>query len=73
MNKQLLVETHTLNYNRVQLTENVNKDNGNLMVEGILATAEIKNGNGRYYSRDLWEREMISIHNLSKKDEQWVN
>jgi hypothetical protein len=27
-------------------------------VEGILATAEIKNGNGRYYSQDLWEREI---------------
>ena len=28
------------------------------MVEGILATAEVKNGNGRYYSKDLWNREM---------------
>jgi hypothetical protein len=67
MNKQLLVETHTLNYNRVQLTENVNKDNGNLMVEGILATAEVKNGNGRYYSRDLWEREMGKYSQLIKE------
>ncbi|MDA9309730.1 primosomal protein [bacterium] len=67
MNKQLLVETHNLNYNRVQLTENVNKDNGNLMVEGILATAEIKNGNGRYYSRDLWEREMDKYSQLIKE------
>ena len=67
MNKQLLVETHTLNYNRVQLIENVNKDNGNLMVEGILATAEVKNGNGRYYSRDLWEREMGKYSQLIKE------
>ena len=67
MNKQLLVETHNLNYNRVQLTENVNKDNGNLMVEGILATAEIKNGNGRYYSKDLWEREMNKYSELIKE------
>jgi len=28
------------------------------MVEGILATAEVKNGNGRYYPRELWEREL---------------
>ena len=28
------------------------------LVEGILATAEVKNGNGRYYARELWEREM---------------
>ena len=67
MNKQLLVETHTLNYNRVQLIENVNKDNGNLMVEGILATAEVKNGNGRYYSKDLWEREMDKYSQLIKE------
>ena len=67
MNKQLLVETHNLNYNRVQLTENVNKDNGNLMVEGILATAEIKNGNGRYYSKGLWEREMDKYSQLIKE------
>jgi hypothetical protein len=33
-------------------------ERGNLIVEGILATAEIKNGNGRYYSRELWEREI---------------
>ena len=58
MNKKLLIETHTLNYNPITLTENVNNDNGNLVVEGILATAEVKNGNGRYYSKDLWEREM---------------
>jgi hypothetical protein len=31
---------------------------GNMIVEGILATAEVKNGNGRYYSRELWEREI---------------
>ena len=58
MSKKLLIETHTLSISPVKLTENVNKENGNLMVEGILATAEVKNGNGRYYSKDLWDREM---------------
>ena len=58
MSKKLLIETHTLSASPVTLTENVNKDNGNLLVEGILATAEVKNGNGRYYSKDLWNREM---------------
>ena len=58
MSKKLLIETHTLSVSPVKLTENVNKENGNLMVEGILATAEVKNGNGRYYSKDLWDREM---------------
>tara|TARA_Y100000592_G_scaffold100838_1_gene183192 strand:- start:3131 stop:3739 length:609 start_codon:yes stop_codon:yes gene_type:complete len=58
MSKKLLIETHTVKLSPSQLTENVNKDNGNLLVEGILATAEVKNGNGRYYSKELWDREL---------------
>jgi len=58
MSKKLLIETHAIKISPSQLTENVNTESGNLMVEGILATAEVKNGNGRYYSKDLWDREM---------------
>ena len=64
MSKKLLIETHTVKISPSQLTENVNSDNGNLMVEGILATAEVKNGNGRYYSKDLWNREMDKYNEL---------
>ena len=64
MSKSLLIETHTVKISPSQLTENVNADNGNLMVEGILATAEVKNGNGRYYSKDLWNREMDKYNEL---------
>jgi hypothetical protein len=46
------------------LSEGLKSKNGNPMVEGILATCEVKNGNGRYYSRELWEREMNSYKNL---------
>ena len=58
MSKKLLIETHTVNISPTQLNENVSKENGNLVVEGILATCEVKNGNGRYYAKELWEREM---------------
>ena len=58
MSKKLLIETHTVKISPSQLNENINKENGNLLVEGILATAEVKNGNGRYYSKDLWNREL---------------
>ncbi|MDB4300248.1 primosomal protein [bacterium] len=58
MNKKLIIETHTLQLSPTSLTESVNKSNGNMVVEGILATCEVKNGNGRYYSKELWEREM---------------
>ena len=61
--KQLLIETHAFKASPQQLTENVTTD-GNLLVEGVLATAEVKNGNGRYYSRDLWEREMGKYNEL---------
>ena len=67
MSKQLLIETHTVKISPTQLTENVNKESGNLVVEGILATAEVKNGNGRYYKKELWDREMEKYDQLVKE------
>jgi hypothetical protein len=58
MNKQVLIETQLFKVSPISLTESKVSGRGNPMVEGILATAEIKNGNGRYYSKDLWEREI---------------
>jgi hypothetical protein len=55
--KQILIETQTFSAKPVKLVEGKG-GNSNLLVEGILATAEVKNGNGRYYSRDLWDREI---------------
>jgi len=55
--KQILIETQTFSAKPVKLVEGKG-GNSNLLVEGILATAEVKNGNGRYYSKDLWEREI---------------
>ena len=63
MNKKLLIETQLWNSPSL-LTENVDKENGNIIVEGILATAEVKNGNGRYYPRELWERELSKYQEL---------
>jgi len=64
MSKSLLIEVNPFKLSSPLLTENVNKDNGNILVEGILATAEVKNGNGRYYSKDLWQREMDKYDEL---------
>jgi hypothetical protein len=63
MNKQLLIETRHFSPKPLSLLEGM-KNNGNVFVEGILATVEVKNGNGRYYPRELWERE---IDNFSRK------
>jgi hypothetical protein len=62
--RKLLIETHKINYAPTVLTESVNAENGNMIVEGILATCEVKNGNGRYYSKELWEREMYRYSEL---------
>ena len=56
--KQTLIETHLFKPTSTLISEGKVSDSGNPLVEGILATAEIKNGNGRYYSRELWEREI---------------
>ena len=63
MNKQLLIETRHFDPKPMKLVEGMSKG-GNIFVEGILATVEVKNGNGRYYKRELWERE---IDNFMKK------
>jgi len=55
--KQVLIETQYFSAKPVKLTEG-KSSTGNPVVQGILATAEVKNGNGRYYSKDLWEREI---------------
>ena len=55
--KQILIETQTFTAKPVKLVEG-KSSTGNPLVQGVLATAEIKNGNGRYYSKELWDREI---------------
>ena len=66
MDKQLLIETRHFISKPVKLIERLNT-NGNIFVEGILATVEVKNGNGRYYKRELWEREIDNFQNKIKQ------
>ena len=61
--KQVLIETISF-APKVKLSEGKKSENGNPIVEGILATVEVKNGNGRYYSRDLWQREMDKYNEI---------
>ena len=55
--KSLLVETRPFSVSPLSLTEGKSRD-GNPLVETILTTVEEKNGNGRYYPKELWEREI---------------
>jgi hypothetical protein len=66
--KQVLIETIPFNVSPIQLTEGLKARSGNPLVEGILATAEVKNGNGRYYSKELWEREIDKYMDVVKEN-----
>lgn len=66
--KQVLIETTPFQLTKNKLTENTNPTTGNPIVEGVLATAEVKNGNGRYYAKDLWEREIDKYQEIVKEN-----
>jgi len=66
--KQVLIETLPFQVVPTQLTEGYKSAAGNPIVEGILASAEIKNGNGRYYAKDLWQREIDKYMNVVKEN-----
>lgn len=56
--KQTLIDTQFFKISPQAITEALKTENGNLIVEGRLQTAETKNGNGRYYPRKILEREV---------------
>jgi len=66
--KQVLIETIPFNVSRTQLHEGLKAPSGNPMVQGILATAEVKNGNGRYYPKELWEREIDKYNEVIREN-----
>jgi len=66
--KQVLIETQAFQVNPVQLTEGIKSPVGNPIVEGILATAEVRNGNSRYYKKDLWQREIDKYMDVVKQN-----
>jgi hypothetical protein len=66
--KQVLIETIPFSVTPKSLTEGLKAPSGNPLVEGILATAEIKNGNGRYYPKELWEREINKYNQVVKEN-----
>ena len=71
--KQVLIETIPFSVSPISLTEGLKAPSGNPLVEGILATAEVKNGNGRYYPKEFGIEKLINTKQLLKKIEQQVN
>jgi hypothetical protein len=66
--KQVLIETIPFTVEQTQLHEGMKAPSGNPLVEGILATSEVKNGNGRYYPKELWEREIDKYQQIIKEN-----
>ena len=66
--KQILIETLPFQVAPVQLIEGYKSPAGNPIVEGILASAQVKNGNGRYYAKDLWQREIDKYMDVVKQN-----
>ena len=70
MSKQILIETRQFKPNPVTITEVSGDLGGNIMVEGILATVEVKNGNGRYYKKICGNVKLIISKRKSIKNQQ---
>ena len=66
--KPLLIEVTPFNVSPKSLTESRDRISGNPIVEGILATCEVKNGNGRYYAKELWEREIDKYMDMVREN-----
>jgi len=66
--KQVLIETQLFKPTKGLLSEGKMSERGNPLVHGILATCEVENGNGRYYSEDLWRREIDKYMDLVKQN-----
>lgn len=66
--KQLLVENPIVfRPTSTNIVENIGNNNGNILLKHVLViTAEEKNGNGRVYPVELWEREISKFQQKIK-------
>ena len=65
--KQVLIETNIFKP-IVSINEGKTSSSGNLIVQGILSTAEKQNGNGRYYPIEILEREINKYMDIVKEN-----
>ena len=56
--RQTLIETQLFKLSPQAITEAVKTESGNLLVEGVLQSAEKRNGNGRSYPKEILAREV---------------
>ena len=66
--KQLLVDTIVFSATPDMIAESMEKNNGRLLVKGVLQRAEAKNQNGRVYPREILMREATKYSNVNIKE-----
>jgi len=66
MKKQLLREYVSLDYTIDEVKDSRNKNNGRLIISGVLQKADTENQNKRKYPRDILEREVENYSSVVK-------
>ena len=67
-NKNLLVDYITFDISPEQINESMEKNNGRLMVKGVLQRADAKNQNGRVYPKNILIREAKKYSDINIKE-----
>jgi hypothetical protein len=68
MEKKLLVDVITFNVTPEMVNESMEKNNGRLVVKGVLQRAEAKNQNGRVYPKEILMREAKKYSDVNIKE-----
>ena len=68
MKKQLLVDCITFNISTDMINESMEKNNGRLLVKGVLQRADAKNQNGRVYPKNILMREAKKYADINIKE-----
>jgi hypothetical protein len=67
-NKKLIVDYITFDITPEMINESMEKNNGRLMVKGVLQRADAKNQNGRVYPRNILMREAKKYADVNIKE-----
>lgn len=67
-NKKLLVDYITFDISPEMISESMEKNNGRLVVKGVLQRAEAKNQNGRVYPKEVLMREAKKYSDVNIKE-----
>lgn len=60
MSNSLLIDYMPFQFTKEAINESINRNDGKLIVRGVLQRAEVRNQNGRSYPRAILEREITS-------------